>query len=177
MLSKLTISLLIVITLIVLPKANASEINSITGIADITDGDTIKINGEKFRFVGIDTPETHQKCCIGGRVWACGKAATEKLRELIADRPVKCTYKKKDRYGRWLAERCTAGDTDLYSELVLSGMAFVYKYKRKGKFVFPNKTYLPHEKDAQINMRGIWGSEFVHPYEWRKKKRVSCESK
>ena len=28
----------------------------------ITDGDTIKINGEKIRFSGIDTPELKQMC-------------------------------------------------------------------------------------------------------------------
>ena len=28
----------------------------------ITDGDTIKINGEKIRFSGIDTPELKQTC-------------------------------------------------------------------------------------------------------------------
>jgi len=28
----------------------------------ITDGDTIKINGEKIRFSGIDTPELKQIC-------------------------------------------------------------------------------------------------------------------
>ena len=30
----------------------------------ITDGDTIKINGEKIRFSGIDTPELKQTCII-----------------------------------------------------------------------------------------------------------------
>ena len=28
----------------------------------ITDGDTIRINGEKIRFSGIDTPELRQTC-------------------------------------------------------------------------------------------------------------------
>ena len=32
----------------------------------ITDGDTIKINGEKIRFSGIDTPELKQTCMKDG---------------------------------------------------------------------------------------------------------------
>jgi endonuclease YncB( thermonuclease family) len=32
----------------------------------ITDGDTIRINGEKIRFSGIDTPELRQTCLKAG---------------------------------------------------------------------------------------------------------------
>jgi endonuclease YncB( thermonuclease family) len=32
----------------------------------ITDGDTIRINGEKIRFSGIDTPELRQTCLKQG---------------------------------------------------------------------------------------------------------------
>ena len=32
----------------------------------ITDGDTIKVNGEKIRFSGIDTPELKQTCIKQG---------------------------------------------------------------------------------------------------------------
>jgi endonuclease YncB( thermonuclease family) len=32
----------------------------------ITDGDTIRINGEKIRFSGIDTPELRQTCLKEG---------------------------------------------------------------------------------------------------------------
>ena len=32
----------------------------------ITDGDTIRINGEKIRFSGIDTPELRQMCIKQG---------------------------------------------------------------------------------------------------------------
>ena len=38
----------------------------------ITDGDTIKINGEKIRFSGIDTQELKQKCIKEGESDSCG---------------------------------------------------------------------------------------------------------
>ena len=38
----------------------------------ITDGDTIKIDGEKIRFSGIDTPELKQTCTKDGKKILCG---------------------------------------------------------------------------------------------------------
>ena len=43
----------------------------------ITDGDTIKINGEKIRFSGIDTPELKQTCVKKG------------VKNLVASQPKK----------------------------------------------------------------------------------------
>ena len=51
----------------------------------ITDGDTIKINGEKIRFSGIDTPELKQTCIKQGVKKPCGITAKEILIEKIAD--------------------------------------------------------------------------------------------
>ena len=41
----------------------------------ITDGDTIKINGKKIRFSGIDTPELKQFCIKYGIKKSCGLTA------------------------------------------------------------------------------------------------------
>ena len=41
----------------------------------ITDGDTIKINGKKIRFSGIDTPELKQTCIKSGVENFCGLKA------------------------------------------------------------------------------------------------------
>ena len=45
----------------------------------ITDGDTIKINGEKIRFSGIDTPELNQTCAKEGIKNSCGLTAKQIL--------------------------------------------------------------------------------------------------
>ena len=47
----------------------------------ITDGDTIKINGEKIRFSGIDTPELKQTCLKQGIKALCGITAREILKD------------------------------------------------------------------------------------------------
>ena len=56
----------------------------------ITDGDTIKINGEKIRFSGIDTPELNQTCVKEGVKNSCGLTAKQILIDKIVDNKVKC---------------------------------------------------------------------------------------
>lgn len=59
--------------------------SAITGSATVTDGDTIKINGERIRLEGIDAPETHQTCKdAGGRNYDCGVVSTAALRAHIS---------------------------------------------------------------------------------------------
>ena len=40
----------------------SKEIKIISGIVEVTDGDTIRINNKKIRLIGIDAPEQKQKC-------------------------------------------------------------------------------------------------------------------
>ncbi len=61
----------------------------------ITDGDTIKINGEKIRFSGIDTPELKQTCIKDGENNSCGLTAKQILIDKIAENKVKCIKKAK----------------------------------------------------------------------------------
>ena len=51
----------------------------------ITDGDTIRINGEKIRFSGIDAPEIKQTCLKQGIQAFCGITAREILKDKIAN--------------------------------------------------------------------------------------------
>ena len=61
----------------------------------ITDGDTIKINGEKIRFSGIDTPELKQTCIKEGVKNFCGKEAKQMLIDKIANNKVTVLEKVK----------------------------------------------------------------------------------
>ena len=89
----------------------------------ITDGDTIKINGEKIRFSGIDTPELNQTCVKEGVKNSCGLTAKQILIDKIIDNKVKCIKEGKDRYKRILAE-CFVNNESLSRYLVRSGYAF-----------------------------------------------------
>ena len=70
----------------------------------ITDGDTIKINGEKIRFSGIDTPELKQTCIKQGARKPCGLTAKKILVDKIAENKIVCIREGKDQYKRTLAE-------------------------------------------------------------------------
>ena len=69
-----------------------------TSFADslkVIDGDSIKINGERIRFGGIDAPETNylgkkQPCYLNEVKIFCGKLSTEKLKEKIGNNSVFC---------------------------------------------------------------------------------------
>ena len=126
----------------------------------ITDGDTIKINGEKIRFSGIDTPELNQTCAKEGIKNSCGLIAKQILIDKIIDNKVKCIKEGKDRYKRILAE-CFVKNESLSRYLVRSGYAFAYrKYSKK---------FIIDEDYARVNKLGMWSMEFEYPWDLRRK--------
>ena len=125
----------------------------------ITDGDTIKINGEKIRFSGIDTPELKQNCIKEGESDPCGITAKQILIDKIGNNKVICISEGKDQYKRTLAE-CFVNDKSLSSYLVRSGYAFAYRrYSKK---------FIPDEDYARINKIGIWAMKFEYPWDYRR---------
>ena len=126
----------------------------------ITDGDTIRINGEKIRFSGIDTPELRQTCLKQGIQVPCGIEAKQILIDKIADNKVVCIREGKDQFKRTLAE-CFVNNESLSSYLVKSGYAFAYRrYSKK---------FITDEDFARTNKIGMWSMEFDYPWAWRKK--------
>ena len=126
----------------------------------ITDGDTIKLNGDKIRFSGIDTPELKQTCVKNEVKILCGLNAKKILIDKIANNKVTCVREGKDRYKRVLAE-CFVNNESLSSYLVRSGYAFAYrKYSKK---------FISDEEFAKSNKLGLWSMEFDYPWDWRKK--------
>ena len=126
---------------------------------EITDGDTVKINGKKIRFSGIDTPELKQTCTKEGVNNSCGLTAKQILIDKIADNKVKCIEEGQDRYKRILAE-CFVNNKSLSSYLVRSGYAFAYrKYSKK---------FIADEDYARINKLGMWSMKFEYPWDFRR---------
>ena len=149
----LVISISLLISLITYSHINAQNVQ-------ITDGDTIKINGEKIRFSGIDTPEMKQTCIKNGIINPCGVTAKKILIDKISNNEVICISEGKDQYKRTLAE-CFVHDESLSSYLVRSGYAFAYrKYSKK---------FISDEEFAKSNKFGMWSMEFDYPWDWRKK--------
>ena len=62
----------------------------VTGKANVIDGDTIRIAGERIRLHGIDAPEMDQVChTTRGRPYECGVVAKKALSDLLRGRTVK----------------------------------------------------------------------------------------
>ena len=102
-----------------------------SGIASVTDGDTLRIRGQRIRFHGIYAPESAQRCRAGGEIWACAEAATRALREHIAGRPVECAGRDRDRYGRIVAV-CIVAGADLNAWMVSRRPHTLWKRNRLG---------------------------------------------
>ena len=128
-------------------------------VIQITDGDTIKIDGEKIRFSGIDTPELKQFCVKESIKNSCGLKAKNILEDKIGKFKVTCIKENKDQYNRTLAE-CFVNNKSLSSYLVRSGYAFAYrKYSKK---------FVADEDYARKNKIGMWSMEFEFPWDFRR---------
>jgi endonuclease YncB( thermonuclease family) len=128
----------------------------------VIDGDTIHIGKNKYRFFGIDAPETKQICEKDNIKIQCGVIARNVLKNKIADKIPKCIVKDKDRFQRLVAE-CFIGKESLSRFMVREGYAIAYTQY--------SKDFVEDEKYAKENKLGIWGMTFQIPSEYRKSLR------
>ena len=132
-----------------------------SGSTRVIDADTIVVDGKRFRLSGIDAPESKQTCTLKktGKIWPCGRKATEALREKIKGEAVRCEGDNQDAYGRTLAV-CYKGRENLNEWLVRNGWALAYtRYSNE---------YLSAQNKAENQGLGIWQSEFIKPEVWRR---------
>ena len=139
------------------------------GVPRVIDGDSLEINNNKIRLLGIDAPEKKQICkkpfliisfLNFQRDYKCGLMATNQLKKFIDNRIIKCISENKDRYNRYLSI-CYLKNKDINSWLVKNGYAIAYRrYSKK---------YILEEQHAKKNRLGIWQGTFQNPEEWRKK--------
>ena len=134
----------------------------------VIDGDTIKLNGEKIRFSGVDAPESNYKgkeqtCLKNNSVIRCGKLSKEFLIKIIGNNKVTCKIEKKpDKYKRKLGE-CFVNQSSISRILVKNGYAFDWPY-------YSNKKYAIDQDYAKKNKLGLWSMIFEFPWDFRRKK-------
>lgn len=134
------------------PAFVAQPTSRLTGRPRIIDGDTLVVDGQKVRLVGIDAPEHDQRC--GRR--ACGTEATNALKAVAAGRELQCSSHRYDDYGRALAV-CRAGDRDLGAWMVRQGYA-VAAY---------GNHYKAEQEAARRERVGLWQGPFDLPCKHR----------
>ncbi|HEX5429820.1 MAG TPA: thermonuclease family protein [Patescibacteria group bacterium] len=124
-------------------------------IARVVDGDTIElINGERLRYIGIDTPEEVDPQKPGVQCYA--REAAERNRELVEGHTI--TFQKDvstyDKYGRWLGFVYLEDGTMVNEELVKGGFAFSYPYKPD---IGKQDLFNADEAEAKAAKQGLWG--------------------
>ncbi|MGD9739966.1 MAG: thermonuclease family protein [Bauldia sp.] len=139
-------------TVLLVFLAGPAAAQYVTGNAVATDGDSLRIDGERIRLYGVAAPELDRSCAIpGGGEWKCGAASRDFLASLVALGPVYCVGVELDQYGRLLAE-CDAYDGRSINEtMVLEGMAWA--------FVRYADDYLAEEEAARAAGRGVWRTD------------------
>ncbi len=141
------------------PDSSDPAPGQVSGEARAIDGDSLYVGGNEVRLKDIDAPEGRQTCQRNGTDWACGNASRDELVRLIGVNTVQCRVHERDKHGRLLAY-CSAGGHDLNREMVAAGMAVAFG------------GYNGEEQDARQARRGLWGSEFERPQNWRHERGI-----
>ncbi len=151
---------------------NAEETKTISGKAQVIDGDTIKIQDISVRLFGIDAPEKKQICTFESQPYKCGLESSQFLKKIIESSSyVDCSYRDFDRYKRIIGEcvshnkivnKKTTESLNLNYLMVRNGHAIDYRRYSKGKFSLA-------ESLAKKEKKGIWRGKFEKPENWRRK--------
>ena len=139
------------------------RITALVGFAPVTvaatcvrviDGDTIELDdGERVRYIGMDTPETKHPY---KPVEAFGHEASAANRKLVEGRRVTLEYdvEKRDRYRRLLAY-VYVGDTFVNAELLAQGYAQTSTYPPNVRYALMFNSIQRHAREAH---KGLWGA-------------------
>ena len=146
---------------VLLTLFTSPTVADITGKPRVIDGDTIEIAGERIRLHGIDAPELKQTCKTHkGEEQLCGVLAKQALEKLIRGQDVVCKSDERGKYDRLIAV-CYVGPFNINEQMVTDGWALAYREY--------SEDYVRAETFAKSRREGMWSSEFVPPWEWRKK--------
>lgn len=126
-----------------------------TGVAQASDGDSLRLRNDRVRLLGIDAPELDQVCWDeAGSEWTCGRSSEARLSSILDGGPTTCQPRGYDKYGRILAT-CEAAGRDIGAILVSEGWAIA------------SGAYGREQASARAAGLGIWRGRFVDPRQWR----------
>jgi len=126
-------------------------------VTEFVDGDTIEVDmsgkSETIRFIGVDTPETHDP---RKAVQCYGLKAAEFTKSRIGSQPVRLEADplntNRDRYDRLLRYVYTKDGALMNAEIIKNGYGFAYV-----SFPFSkSEEFEIYQKEARENKRGLW---------------------
>lgn len=89
----------------------------------VVDGDTLRVDGERVRLIGVDAPEIRSAACAEER--RRGERAKAMLAHLVAGHVLSLQRDGTDRYGRTLAVVLADG-ADVNAAMISSGHAVAW---------------------------------------------------
>ena len=135
----------------------------LAGQATVVDADTVRVQGRLVHLEHIDALELVQRCRVSGRDWRCGASARRALARHLAGRVTRCVTRRAPGT-RGVVGACTVDDESIAQWLVENGWALV----RQGAA----RALRRDEERARTAGRGMWRSEFVVPWRWRRGRRL-----
>ena len=135
------------------PLPHRLSTRELAKVVAVLDGDTIIIGGgEKVRYAGLNTPETHHPDKLPEY---CGQEAFEANRRLVAGKTVRLEFdeRRRDKYGRLLAY-VYVDSLCVNAELIRQGYAQVSTYKDNQRH---HEEFMRLQQSAIVARRGMWG--------------------
>ena len=128
-------------------------------VTEFADGDTISVdmNGknERIRFIGVDTPETHDP---RKPVQCFGEAASAFTKNLVGSQNVRLESDpintNRDRYNRLLRYVYLPDNTLVNAEIIKQGYGFAYT----GFPFTKSEEFIKYQIEARIQGKGLWSS-------------------
>ena len=160
-----TAALLVLVVLGAVFGATAVGVRAETvrGYPRVVDGDTLVFGEIVVRLAGIDAPELGQVCVLRstGVGVPCGEYSRDALAEVVARfGEVECSGVSRDRWGRLIAVCWYSTGEDIGRVAVQTGAALAYRRY--------SDAYVSYEEEARLSGSGIWSTDFVPPWDWRR---------
>jgi micrococcal nuclease len=135
------------------PSPRFSATGGQAKVVAVLDGDTIVIGGgQKVRYAGLNTPESHHPDKLPEY---CGQEAFAANRRLVAGKTVRLELdeRRRDKYGRLLAY-VYVDSLLVNAELIRQGYAQVSTYKGNQRY---HEEFERLQQNAIAARRGLWG--------------------
>lgn len=130
-------------------------------VSHVVDGDTIEFsNGEKVRYLGIDTPEVREHDDLRGWIYNPAPYAEEAKnfnQKLVEGKRVRLEFdvQKRDKYNRLLAYVYPIEEEGemINLQMIREGYAMIYTYPPNVKYL---EAFMKAQIEARENKKGLW---------------------